>query len=246
MCCSLYPSVIFFISICFGIRAEMEQVGQNGTLTEISQKLNELWVILLNGVPLGSNPDRSVYATCNLQPNPKLDAAELKVTGQILFKQIYPNGKLEAVFTVQGFPMDINQTMRAIHIHSYGDLSDGCDSTGGHFNPHSVNHPGHPGDFGNFRVRNGKIQQHHTNLEATLFGPFSAVGRSIVVHKLADDLGKGNNQASLDNGNAGTRLACCVIGSTMRSSWDKYIQDKESLKSPRVSRRVSKVQKSKN
>ncbi|XP_069832578.1 extracellular superoxide dismutase [Cu-Zn]-like [Dendropsophus ebraccatus] len=246
MRCALYPRIIFLISICFGIRAEVEQAFNPETLKEMSQKMNDLWVTFLTGVPLGNNPDRTVYATCNLQPNPKLAATELQITGKILFKQIYPNGKLEVVFAVHGFPMDVNQTSRAIHIHNYGDLSNGCDSTGGHYNPHSVNHPQHPGDFGNFRVRNGKIQQHLENLEATLFGPFSALGRSIVVHKLADDLGKGGNQASLENGNAGTRLACCVIGSTTSSSWDKYIQDSASQKSQRVSRRVSHVRKVKS
>lgn len=243
--CAPYLHTVFFISICFGIRAETERTCQTETLTDMSQKLNELWLTFLNGIPLENNPNKAIYATCNLHPNPKLDAAELQITGKVLFKQIYPNGKLEVIFTVHGFPMDVNQTSRAIHIHSYGDLSNGCDSTAGHFNPHSEDHPLHPGDFGNFRVRNGKIQQHHKNLEATLFGPHSVLGRSIVVHKLADDLGKGNNQASLENGNAGTRLACCVIGFTTSSSWDKYMEDNAKLKSPRVSRRVSKVRKSK-
>lgn len=242
MCCALQLRVIFFISICFGVRTEVEQPED---LTHMSQKLNELWITLLHNIPIGNNPNRTVYATCNLQPNPNLGAAELQITGKILFKQIYPNEKLEAVFIINGFPTTVNQTSRAIHIHSYGDLSNGCDSTGGHFNPHSVNHPDHPGDFGNFPVRNGKVHRHLTNLEATLFGPFSAVGRSIVVHKLADDLGKGNNQASLENGNAGTRLACCVIGSTTSSSWDKYIQENANLKKPRVSRPVSNVRKAK-
>ncbi|XP_073502809.1 extracellular superoxide dismutase [Cu-Zn]-like [Phyllobates terribilis] len=243
---ALYGSVILFISICFGTKAEMQQACQCEILTDMSKKVNDLWATTLNAIPLWSHPDKTIYATCNLQPNPKLDAAELQITGKILFKQIYPHGKLEAVFTIQGFPMDVTQTSRAIHIHSYGDLSNGCDSTAGHFNPYSVNHPGHPGDFHNFRVRNGKIEQHLTDLEATLFGPYTAVGRSIVVHKLADDLGKGNNQASLENGNAGTRLACCVIGFTTSNSWDMYIQDNASLKNPRVSRRLSSVRKAKN
>ncbi|KAG9479661.1 hypothetical protein GDO78_011602 [Eleutherodactylus coqui] len=246
MSCALYQRVLFLISICVRIGAEMEQTCPTETLTEMSQKLNDLWATFLNGIPLESNPNRTVYATCHLQPNPKLAAAELQITGKILFKQIYPDGKLEVVFSAHGFPMDVNQTSRAIHIHNYGDLSNGCDSTAGHFNPHSINHPYHPGDFGNFRVQNGKIQRHLTNLEATLFGPHSVLGRSIVVHKLADDLGKGNNQASLENGNAGTRLACCVIGFTTSSSWDKYIQDNAKLKSPKVSRHVSSVRRARN
>ncbi|XP_075050843.1 extracellular superoxide dismutase [Cu-Zn]-like [Mixophyes fleayi] len=245
MCSKIYPTIIFFISISFGTKAEGGPACQGETLTDISQKVNQLWTVLLNDVPFQNNANRSVYATCNLQPNPKLNVTDIKVTGQVLLKQVYPNGKLQAIFTVEGFPMDVNQSSRAIHIHSYGDLSNGCDSAGGHYNPLSVNHPNHPGDFGNFRVRNGKIQQHLTNLEATLFGPFSAVGKSIVIHKLADDLGKGNNQASLENGNAGARLACCVIGSCSNTNWDKYIKDNESLKNPRVARRL-KPQRSNN
>ncbi|XP_063777909.1 extracellular superoxide dismutase [Cu-Zn]-like [Pseudophryne corroboree] len=243
MCHTMYPTVIFFILVCFGAKVDVGQASQAEMIADISQKVNQLYDVLLQGTQDSTN--RTIYAICNLQPNPKLNSSDLKITGQVLLKQTYPYGNLEAVFTVEGFPMDANQSVRAIHIHSYGDLSNGCDSAGGHYNPFSVNHPDHPGDFGNFRVRNGKIQQHLTNLEANLFGPYSAVGKSIVVHKLADDLGKGDNQASLENGNAGARLACCVIGSSSKTNWDKYMQDNAMLKNPRVSRRV-KQQRSKN
>uniref|UniRef100_A0A8C0FAY6 Superoxide dismutase [Cu-Zn] n=1 Tax=Bubo bubo TaxID=30461 RepID=A0A8C0FAY6_BUBBB len=130
----------------------------------------------------------------------------------ILFRQYYSHGRLEAIFYLDGFPLDNDQSGRAIHIHELGDLSNGCDSTGGHYNPFSVNHPRHPGDFGNFFPKDGKIRKYKTNLFATMFGPYSIMGRSIVIHEQEDDMGKGNNKASLENGNAGKRLACCVIG----------------------------------
>ena len=38
-----------------------------------------------------------------------------------------------------------------------------------------------------------------------------AVGHAIVVHAGQDDLGKGGNAESLITGNAGGRLACCVV-----------------------------------
>uniref|UniRef100_A0A7M4EAS0 Superoxide dismutase [Cu-Zn] n=1 Tax=Crocodylus porosus TaxID=8502 RepID=A0A7M4EAS0_CROPO len=97
-------------------------------------------------------------------------------------------------------------------LYSFGDLSDSCNSTGGHYNPFSVNHPHHPGDFGNFYSKDGKIRKYKSNLSATLFGPYTIMGRSVVIHEQEDDMGKGNNKASLENGNAGRRLACCVIG----------------------------------
>ncbi|KAM9330369.1 extracellular superoxide dismutase [Cu-Zn]-like [Gastrophryne carolinensis] len=189
-------------------------------LSDISKKVNDLWGLYGGKYPAENNADNMLYAICDLQRNPKLNESEPNISGRILFKQVYPQGKLEAHFDIKGFPLTSGQSSRAIHIHTYGDLSNGCDSAGGHYNPYSVNHPHHPGDFGNFFTQNGVIHQHSTNLMANLFGPSSIMGRSIVVHKLADDLGKGNNQASLENGNAGIRLACCMIGATSNINWE--------------------------
>lgn len=233
-------AVILAISITFGATAEEGQTCQS-EITTILQKVDEIYDAIYNGVP--NKEDKAIYATCKLQPSPKLGDDEIKITGQVLFKQVYPNGELEAVFSIEGFPQDVNQSVRAIHIHDFGDISNGCDSAGGHYNPFSVDHPNHPGDFGNFRVRNGKIQQYLMNLGAKMFGRVSIIGRSIVIHKMADDLGKGDNRASLENGNAGARLACCVIGTTNKNSWEKYMEENAKLKNPRVARRVTMQQK---
>ncbi|KAM5191733.1 extracellular superoxide dismutase [Cu-Zn]-like [Mantella aurantiaca] len=241
----MFLAAILVISISFGSTAEEGQPCQS-EMTAMLQKVNEIYDTIHNGLTPQNNEDKTLYATCKLQPNPKLDSDELKITGQVLFKQVYPHGELEAVFSIEGFPQDVNQSSRAIHIHDFGDLSNGCDSAGGHYNPHSVDHPNHPGDFGNFRVRNGKIQQHLINLGASMYGQVSVIGRAIVVHKMADDLGKGNNRASLENGNAGARLACCVIGTTSKNSWEKYMEENAKLKSLRVARRVNRQQKKPN
>ncbi|KAE8629281.1 hypothetical protein XENTR_v10000423 [Xenopus tropicalis] len=232
----LYLAVALTVCELLSAGAEVVKPVEEELLTDTNKKVNELWINLLNMKP--TDNDGIAYATCSLSPSSKLEPSEVKVTGLVLFKQVFPSGTLEAIFDLEGFPTDANQSARAIHIHTYGDLTNGCDSAGGHYNPMSVDHPQHPGDFGNFRVRDGKIQKFFANLDATLFGPFSVIGRSVVVHKQADDLGKGNNQASLENGNAGKRLACCIIGSSSKNNWEKYAQDSAAPRNLRFSRRV--------
>ncbi|NWJ01399.1 SODE dismutase, partial [Crypturellus undulatus] len=194
-------------------------------LQDIQRKVNDLWQSLLYPVMVNNETDGMIYATCEMLPSPKIDADKPQVTGQVLFKQHYSHGRLEAIFALDGFPVENNQSGRAIHIHQLGDLSDGCDSTGGHYNPFGVNHPRHPGDFGNFFPKEGKIRKYKPNLFATMFGPYSILGRSVVIHELEDDMGKGNNKASLENGNAGKRLACCVIGMCHKGLWDKKLPE---------------------
>ncbi|KAG0460529.1 hypothetical protein HPP92_020826 [Vanilla planifolia] len=82
--------------------------------------------------------------------------------------------------------------------HEYGDTTNGCISTGAHFNPNKLTH-GAPED------------------DIPLSGPNSVVGRAFVVHELEDDLGKGGHELSLTTGNAGGRLACGVVGLTPNS-----------------------------
>jgi len=102
------------------------------------------------------------------------------------------------------------------HIHEFGDLSDGCDSAGAHYNPDDVNHGdldnGHVGDLGNVVAGTDGIADFTLVAKRVdLTGDRSVVGRSIVIHSNADDLGKGGDAESLKTGNAGDRLACGVI-----------------------------------
>lgn len=46
----------------------------------------------------------------------------------------------------------------------------------------------------------------------SLYGEYSIVGRSVVVHADEDDLGKTNHPDSLKTGNSGKRVACGIIG----------------------------------
>ncbi|XP_055629808.1 uncharacterized protein LOC129770774 isoform X2 [Toxorhynchites rutilus septentrionalis] len=105
------------------------------------------------------------------------------------------------------------------HIHEKGDLSDGCASTGGHYNPDKVSHGApedqvrHVGDLGNIVANEAGIAKtSFSDTVVSLFGARSVLGRAIVVHSGVDDLGKTNHPDSLKTGNAGGRVACGVIG----------------------------------
>ncbi|XP_057700227.1 extracellular superoxide dismutase [Cu-Zn]-like [Corythoichthys intestinalis] len=163
----------------------------------------------------------TLYAACKMKPSSTLAEGLPKVYGQVLFRQDYPHGKLKVLLRFHGFPSERQPEPRAVHIHQYGDLQRGCETTGGHYNPRGVQHPNHPGDFGHFVPQQGKINTMFES-EATLFGSLSVLGRAVVVHEKRDDFGRGGDAGSLLHGNAGRRLGCCVIGITSSNLWNTY------------------------
>ncbi|MCO5557901.1 hypothetical protein L7F22_011474 [Adiantum nelumboides] len=107
------------------------------------------------------------------------------------------------------------------HLHEFGDTTNGCLSTGAHFNPKGLTHgaPGddvrHAGDLGNVVADDkGVVDCTIVDAQIPLSGTNSVVGRALVVHELEDDLGKGGHELSSTTGNAGGRLACGVVGLT--------------------------------
>ena len=104
-----------------------------------------------------------------------------------------------------------------------GDLSEGCASTGGHYNPKGVDHGAHfedahnrhDGDLAQVKAGyNGRAVVEQTDCLVDLYGEESVIGRGLVLHAGEDDLGRGGDAGSRANGNAGARIACCVIGLT--------------------------------
>ncbi|KAF5744767.1 chloroplast Cu/ZnSOD [Tripterygium wilfordii] len=107
------------------------------------------------------------------------------------------------------------------HLHEYGDTTNGCISTGAHFNPNNLTHGApedeirHAGDLGNIVANaEGVAEATIVDTQIPLSGPNAVIGRALVVHELEDDLGKGGHELSLTTGNAGGRLACGVVGLT--------------------------------
>ncbi|CAI0452784.1 unnamed protein product [Linum tenue] len=111
--------------------------------------------------------------------------------------------------------------LHGFHLHEYGDTTNGCISTGPHFNPNGLTHGApedevrHAGDLGNIIANADGI------LPIPLSGPNAVVGRAFVVHELEDDLGKGGHELSLSTGNAGGRLACVAAVPKKRTSLSK-------------------------
>ncbi|GFR27615.1 superoxide dismutase [Trichonephila clavata] len=188
-------------------------------------------------MPKYSEYDLYEFAVCNVQPNRAIpDDQQQEITGQISLWQKKIGGPLNIHVSLRGFDMgdhhgahqsvqqeQDNETPTPVHkhgfhIHSSGDLSNGCQSTGPHFNPKNANHGGpkalvrHVGDLGNIECDDhGIANLVFSDSVASLKGPYYVIGKAIVIHSKADDLGLGGNDESLKTGNAGARLACCVI-----------------------------------
>ncbi|KAL0918294.1 hypothetical protein M5K25_010294 [Dendrobium thyrsiflorum] len=135
------------------------------------------------------------------------------------------NSKVEGVVTLvqeDDGPTTVNVRVTGLtpgshgfHLHEFGDTTNGCISTGAHFNPNSLTHGApedeirHAGDLGNIVANDeGIAEATIVDNQIPLEGPNSVVGRAFVVHELEDDLGKGGHELSLTTGNAGGRLAC--------------------------------------
>ncbi|XP_038061865.1 superoxide dismutase [Cu-Zn]-like [Patiria miniata] len=164
--------------------------------------------------------DPYIRARCDLQNNPDLSddiKAANNVQGAVTFKQLKTGGSLSVSVSLTG--LDVSSAdLHGFHVHQFGDLTNGCGSTGGHFNPSGKQHGGpqdverHVGDFGNVeRNSDGSVYTEFTDDVASLLGTNTIIGRAIVLHKDTDDLGRGGYSDSLTTGHAGARLACCII-----------------------------------
>ena len=133
------------------------------------------------------------------------------VKGTILFLQ-----KPGTPTLIRGRIEGLTAGEHGFHIHEYGDMSDGCASMGGHYNPDGENHgnlnQGHVGDLGNVTANEQGTADFTIVAERVdLVGDRSVIGRGIVIHAGVDDLGRGGDAESLKTGNAGDRLACGII-----------------------------------
>ncbi|XP_075220759.1 superoxide dismutase [Cu-Zn]-like isoform X2 [Lycorma delicatula] len=190
-------------------------------------------VLLNEGRPLPGLPDRSLYirsipelfgysGSLYQAPHPlnavvvlRSNGADGDVQGTITFVQPHPPGG--PVF-LTGNVTGLTPGKHGFHIHSYGDLREGCESLGPHFNPFLVQHGGptdpyrHVGDLGNIVAGDdGVAKIQISDHLISLTGPHNVIGRGLVVKANPDDLGRGGDQESLVTGNAGSRVSCGII-----------------------------------
>lgn len=139
-----------------------------------------------------------------------------KVSGVVTFEQASEDSPTTVSWDIKGH--DAN-AQRGMHVHQFGDNTNGCTSAGPHFNPHGKEHGApedairHVGDLGNIATDgNGVAKGSRTDSYIQLMGAHSVLGRTVVVHAGTDDLGKGGTDDSKKTGSAGPRPACGVIG----------------------------------
>ncbi|ABF47443.1 SOD [Clanis bilineata nucleopolyhedrovirus] len=138
------------------------------------------------------------------------------VTGKIVFEQKDPRHLLK----ISGYIMNLPKGLHGFHVHEFGDTSNGCTSAGEHFNPTLSDHGApnslirHVGDLGNIESKksNSLTEVDIIDNVMSLYGEFSVLGRSLVVHTDRDDLGLTDNPLSKTTGNSGGRLGCGIIG----------------------------------
>lgn len=146
--------------------------------------------------------------------------------GDARFSQASPRDPVVVRLNITFMPANnpiVNQ-IRGVHIHTFGlsgqvfDPSQMCNSAGPHWNPVGTRHGSvvdmnsHSGDLGNVQTVNGRIITTISSSKLQLSGPNSIIGRSLVLHERADDMGMGNHPESAKSGNSGSRIACGTIG----------------------------------
>lgn len=134
---------------------------------------------------------------------------ESQTAGVVVFTMTDQGIRVEA--TVTGLD---SESRHGFHIHEFGDCrAPDATSAGGHYNPTDEEHGApsddlrHMGDLGNLPAdAQGTASVDFLDAKLELNGPNSILGRAVIVHAGTDDF------QSQPTGNAGSRLACGVIG----------------------------------
>lgn len=134
-----------------------------------------------------------------------------KILGVVRLQQT-AEGPLVADGSIDG----LSPGRHGLHVYESGDLSQGCNSIGGHYNPSGGPHGGpgdppdrrHAGDLGNITAdANGRAA---FRIVDDVLKVWDVIGRSMGVTERGDDCGRGDGTSRVD-GNSGPILACGII-----------------------------------
>ncbi|XP_076335688.1 uncharacterized protein LOC143238926 [Tachypleus tridentatus] len=169
------------------------------------------------------------HAICRMMPNRAISKENQQdVHGNIILWQHKNDDTLHIHVRVHGFNVSRHEDghhpgssshQHGFHVHTRGDLSDGCQSTGPIFNPTDGHHNGssspvrHVEGLGNIACdKFGVTNTIFTNSVFSLTGPDSIVGKALVIHADPHDFENNpDNPEGIMNGNSGSRIACCII-----------------------------------
>lgn len=201
---------------CHQVLAREKGLPMKNTVTAISLACLGLTACQKSAEPQGQQPQA---AAAGQAPVDKIAQGRAVVTlgavgtsgasGKLQFFAL-PD---EAGVKIDGELMGLSPGNHGMHVHEVGscDSPDGM-SAGGHFNPTAAPHgaadaaTSHVGDLGNITAdAQGHAKVSIIKGAARLTGPATIVGRSIIVHKDADDC------KSQPAGQSGARIACGVI-----------------------------------
>jgi Cu-Zn family superoxide dismutase len=162
------------------------------------------------------------------------------IEGEVLVKEHNGGVIINAYFS------KLPKGKHGFHIHKGGDLrGEGCSGLCEHYDVGHNNHGGspnskgerHTGDLGNIEIKDGakyvRKRYYIKNIDVT-----DLWGRSVIIHKDEDDLGKGNFEDSLTTGHSGARIGCAIFGRvTCKNKLSKM------TRKVRKTRKTQKVQK---
>lgn len=141
-----------------------------------------------------------------------------EVSGFLTFEQSME----DAPTVISGRVEGLTPGPHGMHVHIFGDLSQGFTNAAGIFNPFGRNHGGPEdeermaGDLGNIVANDeGVAEVQIEDRQVKLIGPHSIIGRSVVIKAGEDDYGRSASDLSLVDGNSGAAIAGGVIGIAM-------------------------------
>lgn len=124
------------------------------------------------------------------------------INGQVRFYQEPRSVRVEA--DIDGLPKNSESGFFGFHIHEGNSCAGTAfPQTGGHYNPDGASHPRHAGDLPPLMLYQGRARM---TVRTDRFRVQDILGRTVVIHSNPDDF------RTQPAGNAGTKIACGVIG----------------------------------